>query len=266
LGRRVTWTLADSCGECAPCREWDLPQKCDHLFKYGHAPLDNGQGLNGCYATHILLRNGTTVVPIPDALPDEVAAPVNCALATMAAATEWLPNPCRTVIVQGAGLLGLYGCALLRSKGVERVIVVDTNSDRLQLVEAFGGVPAFETSTALASPGSVDAVFEVAGTSAVVAEGLRQLRVGGYYAFVGMVHPATPLGLTGEMVIRRCLTIRGFHNYAPRHLEQAIAFLAQGSARHPWSSLVSPAFSLTDLNAAFQAARTQKWPRVAVRP
>ena len=25
LGQRVTWTLADSCGECVPCRDWHLP-------------------------------------------------------------------------------------------------------------------------------------------------------------------------------------------------------------------------------------------------
>jgi len=24
LGQRVTWTIADSCGECVPCRDWDL--------------------------------------------------------------------------------------------------------------------------------------------------------------------------------------------------------------------------------------------------
>jgi D-arabinose 1-dehydrogenase-like Zn-dependent alcohol dehydrogenase len=82
-GDRVTWTIADSCGHCLPCTVYGLPQKCDQLFKYGHAALDNGSGLNGCYASHILLRPGTHIVKVPDDLPDALVAPVNCALATM---------------------------------------------------------------------------------------------------------------------------------------------------------------------------------------
>jgi putative phosphonate catabolism associated alcohol dehydrogenase len=266
VGQRVTWTLADSCGTCVPCRDWHLPQKCDRLFKYGHAALDNGTGLNGCYASHILLRRGTTLVPIPDALPDDLVAPANCALATMVNATEQLPAPCRVAVIQGAGMLGLYTCTLLRARGVDRVIVVDHNADRLALVRAFGGEPTFSNASILAPAGKVDAVFEVAGSSSVVTEGVRLLRPGGFYAFVGMVHPATPLPLTGEVVVRRCLTIRGFHNYAPRHLERSVAFLHERRDAYPWHALVSDAFPLEQLPAAFDLARTQRWPRVAVRP
>lgn len=266
VGRRVTWTIADSCGECVPCRDWDLPQKCAHLFKYGHSEITNGCGLNGCYATHILLRPGTTIIPIPDELPDEAIAPANCALATMVGATEWLPKPCRVAVIQGAGMLGLYGCALLRAKGVGKVIVVDTDPARLELVEHFGGKPALGTAGSLLSPGGADAVFEVAGTAAVVPEGIRHLRIGGYYAFIGMVHPTTPLELSGQIVLRHCLTLRGFHNYAPRHLEYAVKFLTEHGAKLPWKKLVSPPFPLDQINAAFAEARSRKWARVSVRP
>jgi len=266
LGKRVTWSIADSCGECVPCLDWDLPQKCSHLFKYGHAEIGNGCGLNGCYSTHILLRPGTTIIRVPDGLPDEMVAPANCALATMVGATEWLPKPCRVAVIQGAGMLGLYGCALLRAKGVERVIVVDTDPARLELVEQFGGQAAFQTAGSRIGPGQVDAVFEVAGTSTVVPEGIRLLRIGGYYAFVGMVHPTTPLELSGQIVLRHCLTLRGFHNYAPRHLEAAVKFLSEHGSSFPWEKLVSPAYPLNEINAAFAEARTKKWPRVSIRP
>ena len=66
VGDRVTWTIADSCGQCAPCVDHDLPQKCERLFKYGHSALTNGSGLNGCYASHVVLRAGTHIVPLPD--------------------------------------------------------------------------------------------------------------------------------------------------------------------------------------------------------
>jgi hypothetical protein len=81
-----------------------------------------------------------------------------------------------------------------------------------------------------------------------------------------MVHPATELDITGEAIVRRCLTIRGFHNYAPRHLSGGIEFLRQRRSMHPWGSLVSNPFHLSQITAAFVEARTHRWNRIAIRP
>jgi putative phosphonate catabolism associated alcohol dehydrogenase len=263
LDRRVTWTSADSCGECVACTELGLPQKCARVFKYGHAPTSDGCGLHGTYATHIALRRGTHLVAVPDELPDAFAAPANCALATMAAATEHLPQPCRVAVVQGAGLLGLYGCALLRAAGIGRVVVVDTDAARLKMVSAFGGEPALTSALPLIGPSAADLVIEVAGVAAVVAEGMKLLRPGGHYVLAGMVHPDTALALTGEAIIRGCFTLRGIHNYAPRHLDAAVAFLTQH--RHlPLAQLVSDPLPLSRIEEALALAASRRWPRVAL--
>ena len=264
IGRRISWTLAGSCGKCRPCVEFDLPQKCVRLFKYGHAALTDGTGLNGCYASHIVLRRGTHVINVPEEMSDAVAAPANCALATMVAATEQLPRPCHTAVVQGAGLLGIYGCALLRAKGVRQVIVVDTEPARLELASRFGGDPVLSSALNCLDAGGADFVVEASGNPVVVAEGVRLLRPGGDYVFVGMVHPDSALGLTGEAVVRGCLTLRGIHNYGPRHLEAAFAFLEK-NASLPWASLVSPPLRLRRLDEAFALAASKLWARAAVR-
>ena len=260
LGRRITWTSADSCGACPPCAEWRLPQKCERVFKYGHAALGEGCGLHGAYATHLLLRPGTHLVELPDDLPDSVAVSANCSLATMAAVTEDLPSPCRVAVVQGAGLLGLHGCALLRAAGVERVIVVDIDARRLEQAAAFGGEPS---ASADVPSRSADLVIEVAGAPQVVPEGLRMLRPGGHYFIAGMVHPDSAIQITGEAIIRGCVTLRGFHNYAPRHLDRAVAFLREAQAL-PWASIVSPPLPLERLDEAFALAASRRWGRVAV--
>lgn len=274
-GTRVTWTIADSCGRCPPCTEYALPQKCHALFKYGHASIDDGSGLNGCYASHILLRPGTRIVPVPETVSDVVAAPANCALATMVNALSDLPTPCRTVLIQGVGMLGLYAIALLRDRGVNPVFCVDVNPGRLELAEAFGAVPISvngETGERQrqpildAAPDGVDLVVEVAGVASLVADGIRLLRPGGHYGFVGMVHPDTALPITGEAVVRKCMTIRGTHNYAPCHLEEAVTFLERTAAEYPYESLVSRPYALVDLETALGVARSQQWPRVAVKP
>ncbi len=274
-GDRITWTIADSCGHCLPCTAYGLPQKCDELFKYGHATLDNGSGLNGCYASHILLRAGTHIVKVPDALPDAVVAPANCALATMVSAIARLPLDCRTVVIQGAGLLGIYACAFLRAAGVQTIFCVDVQEARLAQIARFGGTPvdgrpesypAARAAMLAATRHGVDAVLEVAGVSALIPEGIRLLRPGGYYGFVGMVHPHSQLELTGEQVIRKQLTLFGIHNYAPKHLAAAVRFLTKSADHYPYADLVSPPFPLDKLPEALQVAQRGTWHRVAVTP
>ena len=175
---------------------------------------------------------------------------------------------------------------------------VDIQEHRLTQVESFGATPidgrleryALDRERILAkSPNGVDAVLETAGAASLVPEGVRLLRAGGSYVFVGMVHPQSRLDLyhllagqvkpalgmvhpqsrldlTGEQVIRRCLTISGIHNYAPWHLDEAVHFLQQTKGKYPFEKLVSPPLALADLEDAFQLAETQRWHRVSVRP
>ena len=261
-GQRVTWTLADSCGHCAPCTRWHLPQKCEHLFKYGHAALSDGSGLNGCYASHIVLRPGTQIMTVPDALPDAIAAPANCALATIVNALETLPDPCDSALVQGGGLLGIYACAWLRHQGVREVFCTDLSAQRLASVAEFGGTPVRHGET---MP-PVDLVLEVTGSSAVIPDGVKALRPGGHYVWAGMVHPETALDLTGEAVLRKCLTLRGVHNYRPEHLASGLDFLAQKHRLMPFEKLTRPPLSLDQLNEGFDLTRSRQWQRVAIKP
>ena len=261
LDDRVSWTIADSCGTCVPCTEHRLPEKCAALFKYGHATLTNGSGLNGCYATHLLIRPGTHIAKVADHLPDSAVAPANCALATAVNAIAVLPTPCNKVLVQGAGLLGLYTCALLAERGTEQIYCTDIDLDRLALSSEFGAIPVTEP-----PPEELDAVFEVAGNADLIPPGVAALRPGGTYIFVGMVHPNTRLDLTGEQIIRKCLTIRGVHNYSPHHLDEALAFLARTADRYPYSSLVSTPFALAELAQAIALAETRQHIRVAIAP
>lgn len=89
-GDRATFGIADTCGECEFCTN-NLSQKCVKLFKYGHATMSNGSGFNGSYASHIVLRKGTSVIKLPDVISDNLAASINCALATMMNCVNQIP-------------------------------------------------------------------------------------------------------------------------------------------------------------------------------
>ena len=272
-GDRVSWSIAASCGECSFCRRYDLPQKCASLFKYGHsAMVGDARDLSGCYATHIVLRRGTHTAKIPDDMPAAVAAPANCALATMTHAISLLPRKCKTVVIQGAGMLGIYGCALLSERGC-RVFCSDIDESRLAMVEKFGGIPLLSESESgrkavlSAAADGADACIETAGSATVIAEGISLLRRGGFYLLVGALVRESNLDmLTAEQVIRGCLTLRGVHNYAPRHLDAAIAFLSRCGDKYPFADLVSAPFPLSEISSAIDASFARRWHRVAISP
>jgi putative phosphonate catabolism associated alcohol dehydrogenase len=274
-GDRVTWSIADSCGTCSFCTDYDLPEKCDHLFKYGHATTDDGFGLNGTYASHVILRQGTRIVPVPESLSDELVAPANCALATIANVLSHVPVSASSVLVQGAGLLGIYACAWLRDRGVEHVFCADPVPARRELARRFGAEPIDcdassderQDQIRQAAAHGVDAVLELSGDRLAVMEGVDHIRIGGVYVLAGMVHPDSDLGgLTGERIIRKCLTLRGVHNYSPRHLEAGIAFLDRTAGRFPYTDLVSPPIPLSRFDEALEASAQRRWLRVAVTP
>lgn len=265
VGDRVTWSIADSCSHCVPCQHWQLPQKCQHLMKYGHASIYDESGLNGCYATHVLIREGTHIVKVPSHIPDEVAAPANCALATVMNIMDHIPTHCKSVLVQGAGLLGLYSCAVLHQLHVQNIFCMDNDPGRLSRVSEFKGIPITPDHSEIAES-SVDAVIEVAGTAAIIPYGIRCLRPGGHYLFAGMVHPHSALDLTGEQIIRKCLTIAGIHNYTPEHLDKAVDFLAHTQHIFPYPSLVSPPQPLQSLDSAVTLAQSKRFHRVALSP
>lgn len=281
-GDRITFSVADSCGVCPECTLHKLPQKCVSLTKYGHTRVTEGSGLSGTYATHIHLKPGTHVVKLPDGLSSRVCAPANCALATVANSLDMARLPRyganQSAVVQGAGLLGIYAVAWLRRRvGMQTVFCLDVDPKRLATAELFGAVPLLvrggeaeqlERATRIRElcPRGVDVVVEMTGAKVVIQEGVSLLRNGGHYAFAGMVHPDSQLSsLTGETIIRKCLTIRGVHNYTPWNLEEAVHFLDEFKDELPFESVLSPStFKLAELGAAVDEAFSGAHCRVVV--
>ena len=107
--------------------------------------MSNGSGFNGCYATHIIIRKGTKVIKLPNSISDSVAATINCALATMVNSVDQIPanvkRNCNKVLVQGDGMLGLYGCVLLKEFGFKHVYCSGNHPGRDKLIERLGAIP-----------------------------------------------------------------------------------------------------------------------------
>ncbi|CAF4764339.1 unnamed protein product, partial [Rotaria sp. Silwood1] len=166
----------------------------------------------------------------------------------------------------GDGMLGLYTCAALREHGFERVYCSGTRLQRSTFIEQFGAIPLYSDEILEEETNKIDVVVEVCGVPNVVNDGLRLLKPGGLYLFVGMVHPHSQLNITGEQIIRKCLTIKGIHNYAPRHLDHAVQFLEKTIKKYPYEEVIGPTYDLSDLSRAMQIAIEKRYGRVLVKP
>jgi alcohol dehydrogenase len=274
LGDRVTWTVAASCAQCFFC-EHDLPQKCEALFKYGHTASRPDRPFTGGYAEYCVLVGGTGVLRVPDALPDALAATANCTTSTVAAAMRLLkvtaPIPGSTVFVLGAGALGLNACAMLRESWASHVVCCDTDPARAKRALDFGATHAVTPAElpalrSTAFPRGFDAALEFSGASVAVTTAIDSLRIGGTALLVGTVLTCPSVPLDPEMVVRRMLTIRGLHNYAPLDLVTAVDFLAAAQHRYPLASLIADSYPLDAINSAFRAATQRPGFRIAVCP
>jgi len=143
IGDRVSWSIAASCGKCLNCQN-GLSQKCDQLFKYGHEPIGDQRPLTGGLAEYCQLVRGTAVIKLPDSISDWVASPANCATATVAAAIR-IAGDCqdKTIVIHGAGMLGLTAAAMAKHLGARSIIVSDLVPMRLELAKQFGATSAF---------------------------------------------------------------------------------------------------------------------------
>ena len=70
-----------------------------------------------------------------------------------------------------------------------------------------------------------------------------RIRIGGTAVLVGSVFPAPPMPLEAE-IVRRNLTLRGVHNYAPVDLQEAVDFLAANHSTFAFAQLVRRTFPL----------------------
>jgi alcohol dehydrogenase len=272
LGDRVTWTLAASCGNCFFCRH-DLPQKCEELVKYGHTEAVAGRDLLGGFADCCLLAAGTGIVKVPATLPDELAAPANCAVATVAACYRLAgPLDGAVVAVIGCGVLGLFACAMARALGAAEVIACDVAAARETIARDFGAghfaAPGdlVAVACAVTAGRGADVVIELSGASTGVAAAIEVLRTGGTAVIAGTTTPCQPVALDPHQLMRRMLTIHGLHNYAPRDLVAAMDFLENHAASLPLARLHGGSFPLAEIDRAFAAAAAHPGTRVAVIP
>lgn len=108
--------------------------------------------------------------------------------------------------------------------------------------------------------------FEVCGQPHLASWALDSMDIGGRLLVAGMVMPGTVFPVEGNQLTRRCLTVRGIHNYAPRHLAEALRFLSRQDHARLFAETVGAVFPLSRIQEAIAAARSGDCLRIGVVP
>src|SRR5438445_376925 len=118
------------------------------------------------------LRPGTNIFKRPEDVPTEAVIGAGCALITAIHGVERTRISWRdTVVVQGAGPVGIAALAVAKSAGAGQVIVIGGPKHRLEMAKRFGAdevIDLEETRTAEGRVGTVREVTRGYGADAVL--------------------------------------------------------------------------------------------------
>lgn len=277
-GDRITWSEYFIPGDNYYTEVLDLPQKSPGVDKYGHMAVTTEPHHHGGFGEYCYILPRSWILKLPAELTDEEATPINCGVATVICVTEKAGITMgESVVVQGLGLLGLYAAAIAKARGARLVIGLDTVGARRELAARFGADYAFDPSAmseielvnkvrALCRPEGADAVIELCGYPEVIPAGIEMLRTGGRYVLGGLVNPDAFVRIDANRILRKLITLSGVHNYHPRHLIQALDFVAANRKRFPFHDLVDGKYKLEEVGRAMQDAAERKVLRAAILP
>ncbi len=277
VGDRVVYHFFKPCGRCPVClRGEEAACSMNQLFIF---PIDAFPHFTGAYAEYYYLPPGQTVIKVPDDLTDEMVAPLNCALSEVIYGFDKIgPVFGETVVIQGAGGLGIYATAVSREMGADRIIVVDGVAERLEMAKAFGAdelIDMREYKTPeervqrvmeLSAYRGADAVAEMVGLPQAIPEGLDMVGSGGRYLEIGNISPGMTTTIDPSSIVRGSKTIHGVVFYGRDTLKKSLDFLSRTKDRYPFERLLSRSYPLEEINRAFEEQDKKLVSRAAIIP
>lgn len=264
-GDRVVFTYYSSCGHCLACLRGDDNQ-CMMSLMTVYRPAAMEPHFLGAYGDYYYVSGRQSILKVPDALSDDMVAGVNCALCQVVfGLLEAELRFGETVVIQGAGGLGLYATAVAREMGAHRVIVIDGVAERLEMAKKMGAddvISIHEYTDGKARASRVkeltdgwgaDLVVEVVGFPDVMPEGVRMMGRGARYLTLGNISPKQYYKEDPSILVGGNRSIVGVSLYPPIVLKRALDFLERCKGRYPLGD-VPKKYPLSKIDEAFSDA------------
>jgi Zn-dependent alcohol dehydrogenase len=284
-GDHVVCALAVPCGRCRQCRR-GLGEHCNSPSRrqaMSGVMADGGSRLRyagepaypffgvGTLAEYTTVRR-EQAVRIDEELPLDEFCLAGCGVITGYGAVLNVArvSPGDTVVVVGAGGVGVNVIQAARTAGATTIVAVDGVPEKLDLARKFGATHVLEASPDVArelsaiEPDGADVVFEVVGKPELLTMCLGLTRVGGTCVMVGIPPAGSQLSFDAFAVSanRRLLGCRGGAVVPERDIERLVALYRAGSLN--LADLIGQRIGLDDVGTALEALGRSSFARSVV--
>jgi len=267
----LAWTAP--CGACPACGRSE-PWLCGEPRGSGHRLREEDVRLRRADGTPIGVYSGIgtfgerqvvaheAAIRIDPSTPLEVAALIGCAVTTGfgAVVNTAEVRAGASVVVIGAGGVGLSAVMGARFADAGTIVVIDRNPEKLELARQAGDTNVFQSSeadgVAELTDGGADHVIEAIGLSETVEQAIELVRPGGIVTLVGMPPQGDRASFDVYRFVEEGKQLRGsnYGSATPAVDFPRIASL-YADGRLPLKLLVTERIGLEDVDDAFEAMR-----------
>ncbi len=255
VGQRVSIEPGVPCRSCPQCLHGRY-NLCPDVRFFATPPYD------GAFAQYVSMP-AAFVYAVPDSISDDAAGLIEPLSVGVWACRRAELAPGSTVLVTGAGPIGLIAAQTARAYGADSVTVTDVNSHRLDLARRLGlNVIDVSTTSMAEADLEPDVLLECSGNARATWDAVSCMARAGRVVLVGMGGDTVQLPLS--YVQDRELVITGAFRYANTW---PIAIQLAASGRVDLDAMVTGHFGLHEVEAALAASRTDPTAvKVIVRP
>lgn len=242
IGERVSIEPQRSCRKCEFCRSGHY-NLCPDMEFYATPPID------GAFCEYVTIEEDFAFA-LPDNISDAAGAMMEPLSVGISACQKGGIKVNDTVLIAGAGPIGIMTLQCALAFGAGRVVVSDISENRRQMALSYGATEAVDPRTHNLDGLGAEVFIDCSGAEAAITAGIRATRSGGTVVFVGS---ADVIPLSVPEVAMRELNVTGIFRYTQtwpiaRHL------LASGKV--DVDSLVTHAFGLDEVELALQPEST----------
>ena len=247
---------------------------------YGLLP-DDDIHLNGWFSDYILIREGSSVFNVSDLDLDSRILIEPCAVLVHAverAKTTGILRFNSRVVVQGCGPIGLICIAVLRTMGIENIVAVDGNEQRLAFAKEMGaeksvnfmnhkGIDALADAVKEAFGGhAADFAFQCTGSPVAHANIYKFIRNGGGLCELGFFINGGDATINPHFdLCSKEITLVGSWVYTLRDYATTFDFLKRAKGIGlPMEKLITHKFPLEEINEAHITNLEQKGLKIAI--
>jgi (R,R)-butanediol dehydrogenase / meso-butanediol dehydrogenase / diacetyl reductase len=257
VGDRVTIYPLISCGHCFACTHGN-PHVCRELRLFGF-------DMDGGMAQFVKLPV-SALVQLPSDMPARVGALIEPLAVAVHGVSRASLKSVEIVGVLGAGPIGLLTALVLKARGVRQVVVSDILPSRIELARSLGlcatraGKSLRQLIMELSDQNGADLLFDCAGHPSSAREITSLVHPGG--VIVNLAVYKKPVEIDMQAINFKEIEILGSRVYKREDFEAAIEL----AKRLPLDRIVTHAYSLRDVTAAFEKFRSGEVCKALILP